>query len=688
MFLLKIIKHILLLGLVSFSSILSGQSDSTSIDNIENVLQKVELVFSGQKVISETPDSVVIIIEASDTNNVSVKDLEVFCENQSENRLEIDSDKEITDSTGRALFVVRNFQEGENYRLVFFTQGNNYLFNAKVYEFEVRKSNWVLMMIIGLLGGLSFFLLGMNMMSKGMQNSAGDQMRNILNKLTNNRFVAVGIGALITTIIQSSSATNVMLVSFVDSKLMRFKQTIGIILGAAIGTTITAQIIAFKITDYALLFVTIGLFIHFASKKNHLTEIGRAILGFGILFFGMHVMSDAMYPMRTFQPFIDALVRLEEPLLGILVGALFTALIQSSSAFIGILIILSMQRLLSIEASVSLIIGANLGTAITAILASINTGREAKQVALAHTLIKLVGAVIFFFLISWFTQAVEFLGNNSDKIASPREIANAHTIYNIVLTLLFLPITHWVAWLVNKILPVYKEEVEAMTVKYIDESLLEAPSMALKASREELIRLMQETQNMTRLIIQPFIDRRVKFEEEINNSEEVVNFLRDSISAFLINLTRKDISENNVKEAFILLNAVREFEEIADVISTKLKSKAISWCKSNYEFSEIGKKEIKTFHNLTLRIINKSIQVYQTLDIKQAEKLRERYNAYREEYFELERSHYQRLQENVIETVSSSKTHLELITLLKVICSHATNTSRIIIAEKSKVKNQ
>ncbi len=664
------------------------QSDSISI-GFENQLQeKVIIELDGPEVVSESLDSLVINVIVTGVDGSPINELGIVYENQSDNAITINSDRVFTDSTGNACFVFTKFKEGEEYKLVFFTSGTNYLVSPKVFEFRVRSSNWVFMMIIGLLGGLSLFLLGMNMMSNGLQNSAGDQLRYLINKLTNNRFVAVGIGALITTIIQSSSATNVMLVSFVDSRLMRFKQTIGMILGAAIGTTITVQIIAFKITDFALLFVSIGLFIHLVSKKNQYSEIGRGILGFGILFFGMHIMSESMYPMRSFQPFIDVLVHLEKPLIGILVGALFTALIQSSGAFIGILIILSMQRLLSIEASVSLIIGANLGTAITAILASINTTREAKQVALAHTLIKIVGAFIFFFLISRFTQSVEMLSNNSDKIASPREIANAHTIYNVVLTIIFLPITQWVAWVINKILPVTEEEVETLSVKYINESLLEVPSLALKASREELIRMMKETQKMTKLIIKPFFDKTVGFENQIDDSEQKVNFLRDSLTAFLINFTRSNISENSVKEAFILLNAVREFEEIADVISTKMKSKAVSWCNNNYVFSEIGKAEIETFHALTLKIIKKSIQVYQTLDFKQAEKLRERYNGFREEYFEMERSHYLRLQSNIEETITSSKTHLELITLMKVICSHATNTSRIIIAEKPKVKSK
>jgi phosphate:Na+ symporter len=524
------------------------------------------------------------------------------------------------------------------------------------------------------------------MMSHGLQGSAGNNMRNVLKKLTNNRFIAVGIGALITSIIQSSSATNVMLVSFVDSQLMKFKQTIGIILGAAIGTTFTVQIIAFKFTDYALIFVSFGLALHYISKNYKISEIGKGILGFGILFFGMHVMSEAMSPLRTYQPFIEIILSLEAPLIGILVGVFFTALIQSSGAFIGILIILSMQSLLSLDAAISLTIGANIGTAITAILASINTTREARQVALAHTLIKIVGAAIILSFIPSFTHFIQSLDSatTNGSFATPRQIANAHTIYNIALCLAFLPFTNSVAWLVNKIYPVGIIEEDKVLIKYLDDSLFIAPTIAVDAARKELIRLMKEVEKMTAIIIKPFFEKDTTVFTSIETSEEKVNFLRDNINEYLVRLSRSDISEDTIEEAFTLMNAVREFEQIADVISTQLLKKAKTWCSGDFEFSEIGKKELKEYHLNTQNIIKKAIKVYQTLDIKKALKLKDKYYIYREEYFEFERQHYDRLKDNIEHTVASSKTHLELITLMRVISSHATNTARIIIYRTSK----
>ena len=231
-------------------------------------------------------------------------------------------------------------------------------------------------LIMTLAGGLALFLYGMEKMSEGMKKSAGNRMRNILSALTNNRIIGMVVGAFVTMVIQSSSATTVMLVSFVQAQLMTFVQCLGVILGADIGTTITAQLIAFKLTDYALLMIAVGFTLTMFSKKDSTKYIGEAILGFGILFFGMKLMSDAMKPLRTYQPFINMLRGLENPILGLLVGTVFTALIQSSSAFTGIIIVLAQQGLLTLEAGIPLVMGANIGTCITAGLASIGTSRS------------------------------------------------------------------------------------------------------------------------------------------------------------------------------------------------------------------------------------------------------------------------------------------------------------------------
>jgi phosphate:Na+ symporter len=640
---------------------------------------KASISFEGSKYFIEGKQPAEIKISVIDNLGQPCKNVELLIQNAGSDSVLIEPESDKTDEQGKLKVFISNYKAGGDYVIICLTNEQHYKVQPAIYEFEVWRKQWAVLMIIGLLGGLSLFLLGMTQMSTGLQSSAGKQIRNILNRLSNNRFVAMGIGALITSVVQSSSATNVMLVSFVNSRLMRFKQTIGIILGAALGTTLTVQIIAFKFTDYALVFVSIGLAVQYLSKNMKVSEIGRAIMGFGILFFGMHIMSVSMIPLRLYKPFVDIIVTLEAPLVGILAGAILTAIIQSSSAFIGILIILALQHLLSLDAAIALIIGANLGTSITALLASINTTREARQVALAHTFIKSVGALLFVFLIPVFTQVIKGLEPNANGLATARQIANAHTIYNLVLCVIFLPFTDSVAWTINRIYPVRDEKDDGLTLKYIGKNLIKAPSFALKAARGEVIRLMEEVETMTELMMLPFFERDKSAIEQINKLEEKVNFLRDNISEFLVNLTRRQVNEAEVKEAFILLNATREFEQIADVISSQLKNKAIKWCNEKGEFSESGRDELKRYHLMTLSIIRKAKKVYETLDIAKAQKLENKYDSYRDEFFDLEMQHYDRLKDKIEQSVSSSRTHLEIITLLRVISSHATNTARIIL---------
>lgn len=591
-----------------------------------------------------------------------------------------------TDTTGVAVIQMPAFSREGVYSYTICTSDSSIDLLSSTIEVLVRKRDWVFMLVVGLIGGLCLFLYGMHLLSNGLQNSAGNKMRIILEKLTNNRFLGLGIGALVTMVIQSSSATNVMLVSFVDSKLMRFRQTIGVVLGAAIGTTITAQIIAFKITDFALVFVSIGLLLFFVAKKQRITEVGHAILGFGILFYGMHIMSESMYPLRSFQPFIDMVISLENPLLGILVGTLFTALIQSSSAFIGILIVLAMQGLLSFNASVSLIIGANIGTSITAILASINTSREAQQVAFAHTFIKILGALIIIVFMPLFVKGLVAINHTSTEEVTPRIIANAHTLYNVVLVLIFLPFTNKIAWLVVKVFPARQEEKKEFSVSYLNKAFLHTPDIALNAARKELLLMMKEVKNMFVLIIIPFEERRSDVLEQIKQKEKQVNFWRDELAEFLVELSRGERSKEQIEETFFLLNAVKEYEQIADVISTQMVSRAETWCCSDFEFSEAGLQELLDYHRTSVSIMQKSIKVYKAFDLKKAEKLKEKYYSYREDYFRLEKKHYKRLRKNVEPTLSSSKTHLELITLFRVISSHATNTARTVIRSKRKAE--
>ena len=541
-------------------------------------------------------------------------------------------------------------------------------------------SEW-LFMFFGLIGGLGLFLYGMQLMSEGLQKSAGERMRSILGKLTKNKLIGVGLGTFVTSIIQSSSATTVMLVGFVNAGLITFARTIPVIFGAAIGTTITAQILAFKLDEYALLFIGIGFFVYFIFKNEKIKHIGTTILGFGILFFGMQIMSDTMAPLRTYQPFIDFLIHLKNPIIGIAAGMIFTAIIQSSSAFIGILIILAGQGMLSPEIVLPLILGANIGTTITAIIASLNANRDAKKVALAHFFIKFAGVLIFIFLIPEWLRLVEWLNPiNSRDISNvlPREIANAHTLFSIAITILFLPFSGLIAKILDKILP-GKETPKQFQLRYMDNLLFPSPTLSLNLVKQEIIHMGEMVQNMLIDILLPFITKQDHQLKDIREKEQQIDFLQDTIKNYLIKISQKDLSEDRLNEVFQMLFTIKELEQIGDIISLNLYEKAKQWVNNNIEFTEEGKKELVLYHLKTEKQISRALEVFNEFSLERAQAIKEKFKKYRELAYELEKHHYERLKEHKQESIASSEIHLEVLGLLKAINTHATNIVRIMI---------
>ncbi|NHB68976.1 Na/Pi cotransporter family protein [Perlabentimonas gracilis] len=542
------------------------------------------------------------------------------------------------------------------------------------------------MLSVGLLGGLALFLMGINLMSTGFRHSAGEKIRSVLGTLTQNRIYSTGFGAFITMVTQSSSATTVMLVGFVQSGLLKFRQTIGMIFGAAIGTTITVQLIAFRIADYSLLLVALGFALNAFGKREGVRFAGEAILGFGILFFGMHLMSEAMYPLRTFEPFIDLLGKLQKPILGIIAGTIFTALIQSSAAFIGIMLTLSTQGLLSLEAAIPLLLGANLGTSITGIIAGITSSREAQKVAMAYTLFKLVGVVILVWIIDPFAQLVRYItpdtitiGTNVAVENTPRLIANAHTIFNVLLTLVVLPFTNVYARFIDWLMPARPPKSPTFSTKFIDKNLLSTPTIALKLAKQEVIRLSEIVDRMVNDIITPFVAKDKSTLSRIERDEVKVDYLRDQINAYLLDLTRQDVTDQSIQEAFQIMYAVKELEQIADIVSKNLLERAKWWLQVEHEFSPEGKKELLEFHQLTQKQLKRAKAVFSDLNLEKAQKMARKYQEYKDFGRELERQHFSRLKQDVNKSVASSKTHLELVSMFRTIGSHANNVAQIIL---------
>lgn len=593
-----------------------------------------------------------------------------------------------TDSSGMAMVNFTPGTTGGEYQIIarIRSAGEE---NLQLYTVYAREGNWLVFLFVGLVGGLALFLLGMEMMGTGLLKAAGDKMRTILGSLTNNKLVAMGLGAFVTMVIQSSSATNVMLVSFVNAGLMEFRKTICVVLGAAIGTTVTAQLIAFKLTDFALLFVATGFALQAFSQKEQYRYIGESCLGFGMLFFGMHIMSEAMSPLRSFEPFIQMLLRLENPMLGILVGTLFTALIQSSSAFVGIMIIMGMQGLISLEASIPLLFGANIGTAVTALLASVKAGREARKVALAITLFKIFGVLLFMWWIRPFAGFITDISpgdpGGADDMANlaaviPRQIANAHTVYNVVAAMLILPFTGLLAMLVDRLMPaVKKDERPVFKLRYLDEHVLKSPALALSLAKQEVIRMGNVVNDMVSSVLPVFLNKDPAMLKDIELREQKVNFLRDHINDYLLKISRTGIREDRVNESFQILYTVKELELIADVVATSIYNKARSWLSADYTFSEKGKQELAQYHEKICKQIKRALVVFEELNMEKAMEMKQKYDEYRDIAFDLEKQHYERLKDEDPDSLMSSKTHLELMAMLRNISSHATNIARIMV---------
>ena len=550
-------------------------------------------------------------------------------------------------------------------------------------------------LIMTLLGGLAFFLYGMEKMSEGMKKSAGDRMRNILSALTNNRFIAMSVGAFVTMVIQSSSATTVMLVSFVQAQLMTFVQSLGVILGADIGTTITAQLVAFKLTDYALLMIAIGFAMTMLSKKDSTKHIGEAILGFGILFFGMKLMSDAMKPLRTFQPFIDILKGLENPLLGLLVGTLFTALVQSSSAFTGIVIVLAQQGLLTLEAGIPLVMGANIGTCITAGLASIGTSREAKRVAIAHVMFKVGGVLLFIFWIPTFAEIIRSISPIStavgmEKLASetPRQIANAHTIFNVSLAFIFLPFTTFFANTIMKIYPEKEEEKGIQPITWhLDDNAMSTPSLAVDLARSEILRMTKILGRMLDSIIEPFTTREplqdkiyphLSMVEGIEMREDKLDYLDKNIVKYLRKIGQQELSENQIRETFGMMSIVNYIENIGDTIDKNMIPLIAKKSALQLDFSPEGKEELIIYHKKICKQVSRFKNAFSNLDKEKAEHIIIKEGKYSDLETKYRVNHLGRLHQNHEESIATHDIYMELIDLLKQINIYSGEMAKVI----------
>ncbi len=536
---------------------------------------------------------------------------------------------------------------------------------------ENSKEISIFLIATGLLGGMGMFLYGMEMMSDGMKMTAGNSMRVILEKLTSNKFLSVFVGAFVTMVIQSSSATTVMLVSFVNSGLLNFTQALGVILGSNIGSTVTAQIVAFKVTDYALILIAAGSLMSLFSKKETVKNLGYVILGFGLLFYGMKVMSDTMKPLRSDPTFNSILTSFENPFLGILAGAIFTALVQSSSATTGIVITLASGGSITLEAGIPLIFGANIGTCVTAMLAGLNASRDAKRVAIGHVTFNVLGVLLFCFWIPTFSEMVAQTSSNI-----PRQIANAHTFFNIFASLIFIPFTGYIAKTIIRYFPDKTEQrnIERPAVLHLDEKLLNQPEAAINSAQAEIGGVVGLMERVVGTLVRPFFNDQEQ--TDIENSEldlktglnqrlDKITFLNEKINEYLLITSRGDLNSDQSKEVFSLVSTVNYLESINNMIKLRFDGLIKSKEDSDVNFSEDGQREILDYHTKLVKQVKRLNKFFNKFDRAKAEKIMAKGQKYKdiEEKYRLE--HFQRFSGNVTESVATHQLHMDLMDMLK-----------------------
>ena len=512
------------------------------------------------------------------------------------------------------------------------------------------------MIYFDLFGGILLMLYGIKLLNDGLQNAAGPRIRALLRSLTSSRLAAVGTGAFITGLIQSSSATSVMLVGFVSAGLMHFRQTLAIILGADIGATLTVQLIAFHISDHAFLIIGLGLSIVLFAKKNQVRTVGSGILGFGFVFLSIKIMSDAMAPLQQSTLFREVLITLVDgPITGIVISAAFTAVIHSSAATIGIALALAVNGLIPLEGAIHVVLGANIGTCSTALMASLRSPIAARRVAWAHVLFKLTGVIVLLPFLDPFQTMVLRLGGDLS-----RQIANAHTLFNVIMAVAFLPFLGLVAKLSERMLPDAREE-KRFGPQYLDAHVLGTPSLALSQATREILRESDIVREMLTDSMRVFQTEDPALITEVRDKDNLVDILDRHIRLYLTGLSSNPLTESHSRRTIALLEASRDLESIGDIIDRNIMPLALKRITKGLMFSEEGMNELVGFHKRLVEHFDTAISAFSSQDRDLGRRVLRTKEDLETVERELTQAHLERLRKGLRESMETSHIHLDAI---------------------------
>lgn len=510
--------------------------------------------------------------------------------------------------------------------------------------------------VFGLLGGLAVFIFGMNMMSECLQKAAGEKMRSILGVLTKNPVMGVLAGALVTAVLQSSSATTVMAIGFVSAGLMSLPQAISVILGANIGTTITAQLMAFKISDYIWMIVFIGFIISFLAKKEKIKSIGQTIFAFGFLFVGIETMGSVMKPLAGSEIFITLMAQVSHiPVLGLLLGTAMTVIIQSSSATIAVLQSFASQpaadgisSIIGLTGAIPILLGDNIGTTITALLASVGQSKNAKRTAVAHSVFNITGSLVFLCIIPFFAQFVKFIspkGNEVDVIA--RQIANAHFSFNLLNTLIWLPLLPLMVKIVNVLVKGQdKEKCEGEKPKFLDDRVMFQPIAALRLAKQEVFSVLESLQGLMHQVRTCFVKNNAEILKDVEKKGKWIALINQDIERYVSALfAGGGLTEEQSAEAAELLYVVNDIDKICDRC---LDISHISGEKifHQYHFSEAAVDELERCFILAGEILKNTKQSLEEEDYELAGQILEDAQRLKNMERKFKKNHKKRMKKN------------------------------------------
>jgi len=529
--------------------------------------------------------------------------------------------------------------------------------------------------LFALFGGMALLWYGIRLAGEGLQRAAGGRLRQILGTISANRLAGAGVGVLVTALLQSSAATVGMLVRFAGSGLMTLPESMGVILGADIGTTLTVQLLAFRLAGASLLLVGLGVALQFAARRKLFQYLGQALLGFGLIFLGMQVMAQGMTPLREsalFQQGLRALA--EQTLLGIVASALFTGLVASSAAVIGLALSFAHQGLLPLAAAMPVILGANIGSCAASLAASLGGEAEAKRVALAHVLLKVAGVALILPVLDRF---VAFTAGTSADGA--RQIANAHTLFNVGIALLFLPLIRPATWIVSALIPKEAAGNGTFRPRYLDERFLATPAVALGQATREAIRMADIVADMLRRSIETFRGQQVELVEAIERQDDQVDILNREIKRYVTQLSQQSMSPEESRREIDLLSFSNHLENLADIVDRNLMELAKKKLYAGVDFSEAGQKEIEELHGRILQNLETAIGAFAANDPALARRVLDAKTEISQVERGFRQNHIQRLHEGFRESIETSEIHLDVLGNLKRINSHITAVAYLIL---------